>query len=82
MEESSSAQRRSAQCGAVQHKAIHYREKSSRRSSRRKSRGSMQIRKLPSLNAKRTVVAAFVDFEAALEEQRKDVNDGRLLPAI
>ena len=42
----------------------------------------MQIRKLPSLNAKRTVVAAFVDFEAALEKRRKDVNDTHRPPAI
>ena len=38
--------------------------------------------KLFSRNAKRTVVAAFVGFEAALEKRRKEVKDGRLLPAI
>ena len=38
--------------------------------------------KLFSRDVKRTMVAHFVGFEAALEKRRKDVNDTRLPPAI
>ena len=38
--------------------------------------------KLFSRDVNRTMVAHFVGFEAALEKRRKEVKDGRLLPAI